>query len=991
MLTILTQEMRKKQFRIFSLLFVLGSFAYAQTTGHVKDSDGFPEADVEVKIKGTDKAAFTDENGDFNIDARIGDILIIKGKEITVTSENLGDLSTQLNPKSENIDLGTAVVTGYSTQRKEEVTAAVSVVNAKDLMDAKSPNITNLLQGKVAGLRITSSSGQPGSTASLRLRGKTSISAGTDALWVVDGVIYHGTPNINPNDVETISVLKDAAATAQYGSRGANGVVVVTTKRARGNGLVINADYSTSYNRFNPGKFEVMNGSELYNLFQNMKGAPKLPDALATTNYDWVKNGTKTGIVQDANLSINSNSESTKLFSSIGYYNEEGTVKGYEYERLSARINLDQKLSDRLTFKPKLNATYTTRDNRQHDLYSMYMNMPWDNPFLPNGKPVNPRVDEENKVIDKWYGRDYSNYYYDLQTNYSKSENFDIQANMDFSWKISNSLTFESTNNVQYYTTTSVGYTDPNSISGMASDPKGSIYQSSDKRVIRSFNQMLRYNRKFGLHSLAGYAAYEYNDYMYQSIDGTRRGILPGSEILNNGALTISANGTKNDYAFQAGLAQVNYGYDNRYNFQASYRLDGSSRFGKNNRYASFYAFSAGWNINNEAFLKDSKVISNLKLRASYGVVGNAGGNDGNYYRQYSLYGLSGQYDGNPAVTQGQYNNPNVTWEQTKDANIGLEIGLLNRINMTLDVYDKNTDKLLHFVTFPNTSGWSGYWDNVGKVNNKGIEFSISADILPRSSEVQWNVSFNIAKNKNVVKDLYNDTTINADGIAEGSLKRVAEGYDIDTWYMRKWAGVDPSNGKPLWEKVDATTGEITKVSNYNQATLQFIGNTTPDFNGGFASSVSYKGFTLSADFVYSKGGLAYNIGRSLFDSDGAYPYYNQMRMQSGWKRWTAADPENATHPELIFNNTSNSNKISSRYLEDASFLRMRSVRLGYNFDQKDIERIGLKGLGLYISGDNLWTATKYTGADIEAVISGDRTNNYPNPKRFTFGVNLTF
>ena len=310
---------------------------------------------------------------------------------------------------------------------------------------------------------------------------------------------------------------------------------------------------------------------------------------------------------------------------------------------------------------------------------------------------------------------------------------------------------------------------------------------------------------------------------------------------------------------------------------------------------------------------------------------------------------------------------------------------------MTLDVYDKNTDKLLHFVTFPNTSGWSGYWDNVGKVNNKGIEFSISADILPRSSEVQWNVSFNIAKNKNVVKDLYNDTTINADGIAEGSLKRVAEGYDIDTWYMRKWAGVDPSNGKPLWEKVDATTGEITKVSNYNQATLQFIGNTTPDFNGGFASSVSYKGFTLSADFVYSKGGLAYNIGRSLFDSDGAYPYYNQMRMQSGWKRWTAADPENATHPELIFNNTSNSNKISSRYLEDASFLRMRSVRLGYNFDQKDIERIGLKGLGLYISGDNLWTATKYTGADIEAVISGDRTNNYPNPKRFTFGVNLTF
>ncbi|MDH0660138.1 SusC/RagA family TonB-linked outer membrane protein, partial [Empedobacter sp. GD03865] len=203
--------------------------------------------------------------------------------------------------------------------------------------------------------------------------------------------------------------------------------------------------------------------------------------------------------------------------------------------------------------------------------------------------------------------------------------------------------------------------------------------------------------------------------------------------------------------------------------------------------------------------------------------------------------------------------------------------------------------------------------------------------------------------------------------------------------------GVDVATGKPMWEKIDEKTGEITTVTNYNQASLQRIGNTTPDFNGGFSSTMSYKGFTLSADFVYSKGGLAYNVGRELFDSDGAYPYYNQMKMQSGWKRWTAADPNNATHPELVYNGNANSNKISSRYLEDASFLRMRSLRLGYNFDQKDIESIGLKGLGLYISGDNLWTATKYTGADVEAVISGDRTSNYPNPKRFTFGLNLTF
>ncbi|WP_260391931.1 SusC/RagA family TonB-linked outer membrane protein [Empedobacter falsenii] len=971
---------------MFSLLFVLGSFAYAQTTGHVKDSVGFPEADVEVKIKGTDKVAYTDENGDFNIDAKIGDILIIKGKEITVTSGNLGDLSSYFQ-QDKVVDLGTAVVIGYSTQRKEEVTTAVSVVSAKDLVDTKSPNITNLLQGKDAGLTIINNSGKPGSTGSLKIRGKSSIYGNQDALWVVDGVIYHKTPVLNPNDVETISILKDAAATSQYGSRGANGVVIVTTKRGRGKGLTINVDYASSWNKFNPGKFEVMNSQEMYDNFLSMSKVPtdQIPSKeLATQNFDWVKNGTTVGVVQDASVSIASNTELTNLYSTINYYDEKGTVKGYEYERLSARINLDHKLSDRLTFKPKLNATYTTEKDREHSLYDMYLNMPWDSPYDKNGKLINPNTWDGGT----WYGRDYSNYYYDLSTNYGEGNKFDIQANMDFEWKISNSLTFQSTNNVQYYSETSMYYVDPKSISG--ADYDGSIYQYSDRRIVRLFNQMLRYNRKFGLHSLSGYVAYEYSDYDYKNLGATKQGVLPGTTVLNNGVTPFKSEGLRNDYAFQAGLAQVNYGYDNRYYAQASYRYDGSSRFAKGNQYKGFYAISGGWNVSNEAFLKDSNTISNLKLRASYGIVGNVGP-DNNLYMYYQLYSNSGQYNSLPALTQGQYGNNAISWETSKDTNIGLDIGLFNRINMTLDVYNKNTDGLLFFVKFPDTSGWSGYWDNVGVVNNKGIEFSINANLFKPSSEFQWNLAFNIAKNKNKVKELYGGTPIFVDATANGYMKRIEEGYDMDTWYMRKWAGVDVATGKPMWEKIDEKTGEITTVTNYNQASLQRIGNTTPDFNGGFSSTMSYKGFTLSADFVYSKGGLAYNVGRELFDSDGAYPYYNQMKMQSGWKRWTAADPNNATHPELVYNGNANSNKISSRYLEDASFLRMRSLRLGYNFDQKDIESIGLKGLGLYISGDNLWTATKYTGADVEAVISGDRTSNYPNPKRFTFGLNLTF
>jgi len=971
--------MRKRKFKIFSILFVLGTLTYAQTSGSLKDADGFPEMDVEVKIKGSEKVAYTDENGVFNIDAKVGDVLLVKGKEILVTSADLGDLTAKLGYE-EIVALETAVITGYSTQRKEEITAAVSVVDSKELLDSKSPNISNLLQGKVAGLRITSGSGQPGAAPSLRLRGRSSIYGNQEALWVVDGVIFHESPNLNPNDVETISILKDAAATSQYGSRGANGVVIVTTKRGRGQGLTINADYSSSFNTFNPGNFKVMSGSELYDMFGTMQGAPTLPTEVRNQNFDWVDNGTKTGVVQDANLSINSNTEKSNLYSTIGYYNEEGTVKGYKYERLSARLNLDQKISDRISFKPKLNATYTTKENRQHSLYNMYMNMPWDNPFASDGRAINPR--DEGVT---WYGRDLTNYYYDLQTNYSESENFDIQANLDFSWKISDAFTFESTNNVQYYTTTSTTYIDPSSIAGTAFD--GSIYQYSDRRIVRLFNQMLRYNKKIGLHNLGAYVAYEYSDYEYKNISGTSQGIVPGTQILDNGANPFDNTGTKNDYAFQAGLAQFNYGYDNRYNFQASYRLDGSSRFGENNRYANFYAFSAGWNVSNEAFLRDSKIISNLKVRASYGVVGNVAPN---YYTQYGLYALSGQYDGQPALIQDQYRNPDVTWETSKDTNIGLELGLFERVNMTLDLYNKNTDGLLHFVTFPNTAGWTGYWDNIGKINNKGIEFSFNANLLNPSSEFQWNVSFNIAKNINEVKAIYNDAPIYFDAIVGGNLKRIEVGRDIDSWYLRKWAGVDAATGNALWERVDPTTGEVTYVSNYNNATLQYVGESTPDFNGGFGTTMSYKGFTLSADFVYSSGGYAYNIGRELFDSDGAYPYYNQMKLEDDWSRWTPENT-NATHPKLVFNNTSFSNKTSSRYLEDASFLRMRSVRLAYDFKAEHAKSIGLKGVRLYVSGDNLWTATKYTGADVESVISGDRTSNYPNPKRFTVGANLTF
>src|SRR5690606_11197805 len=285
---------------------------------------------------------------------------------------------------------------------------------------------------------------------------------------------------------------------------------------------------------------------------------------------------------------------------------------------------------------------------------------------------------------------------------------------------------------------------------------KGTIYQFSDKRIVRFFNQMLKYSDTFGKHTVSGFAGYEYSDYSYSSLGLTGKGIAPGSEIVGNAAEVLSKSGTKNDYSFQSGIIQGNYGYDDRYNAQVSYRLDGSSRFGRESQYGSFYALSGAWNIHNEEFF-NSKWINLMRIRASYGSVGNT---PTNYYASYSTYGLAAQYNGEPAAILGQFQNANVSCEKAKDANIGLELGLFNRVNLTVDLYNKNIDGLLYYVEFPSTAGWSGYWKNVGSIRNKGVEFAINGDLFQPESEFQWNLGVNFAHNNNRITSLENDADI---------------------------------------------------------------------------------------------------------------------------------------------------------------------------------------------------------------------------------------
>lgn len=965
--------------------------AFQQEVKGKVTSGGVVLPGVTVTVKeDPSKSTSTNAEGEFSIGAETGQTLVFSAlghekKEVAVTGATL---NVELSASEENID--EVVVTGYSTQKKGEISASIVSLDQKKLKDSKSPNVSNLLQGKVAGVDVVGT-GRPGQQANVKIRGRSSLSSGTNPLWVVDGVITHGVANINPNDIETISVLKDAAATTQYGSRGTNGVIVVTTKRALREGEgTFSVNLSSGVSKFNFGQFKLMNSQELwdyYQTFPNQKDIdPNVTQDVLNNDYNWIKNGTQTAPVNDFSANYMGKTEKTSVFASANYYGEKGSLKGYDFERITGRFNVEHKLTDRLTFKPKLNAAYTTYLDKQHSLYNMMFYLPWDNPNNADGTIKNPQDADANVL---WLGRDHTNYLYDLQYNYGKGQTFDMQGNFDFSYRISDRFTFESMNNLTYYNQTSMSYADPNSNAGR--NDKGTIYQFSDKRITRFFNQMLKYNETFGKHTVSGFAAYEYSDYVYSSLNAKGKGIAPGSQILGNAASVLDFGGTKNDYSFQSGILQGTYGYDNRYNLMASFRVDGSSRFGQNQQYGAFYSVSGAWNINNEAFFNVPS-INLLRLKASYGGVGNV---PIDYYSSFATYGLNAQYNGEPAAIQKNFQNANVSWEKSYDANLGLELGMFNRLNLSVDLYNKNTSGLLYYVEFPSTAGWDGYWLNIGGLRNRGVEVALSGSVFSPENPFQWDLGVNVAHNNNKITSLKD-----GQDIPKGNM-RFSEGHDVDSWYMRKWAGVDPENGDPLWETIDENTGEVSTTSNYNDAALQFVGAATPKFQGGFNSAMNYKGFNLNASFAYQNGGVTYNAARELFDSDGAYASYNQMILMDGWSRWSAENP-NATHPRAEYNNTSLSNKTSSRYLESTNFLRLRNVTLGYTFSESLVSKLKLKGLNVYLSGDNLWTSTKFSGLDPEAAIlgndnsadkagGGDATSQYPAPKRLIFGLNLTF
>jgi TonB-linked SusC/RagA family outer membrane protein len=931
---------------------------------------------------------------------------------------------TDTKPKTEKETvIEDVVLVGYKTQKKSTNTSSASTVSDAQLKDQNTSNIGDMLQGKAAGLSVNVS-GNPDENAGINIRGFASLYGSTGPLWVIDGVIIGNVqPNsLDPNQIESVTVLKDAASTALYGSTGANGVIVVTTKQGKKNSSNLSFSVSSSFSTPNLGNFKLKDSQQLlkdydvmYRKYMNTKQLtdPSLdfdaitnPYILPTqapnwytgrpqgnlNNYNWFDNAFQTGVTNNYNVSYSAGTDKSKTFISLGYIAEDYIIKGNKKDSYFFRLNHDYEVTKSITLKPKVSIGYYDYNTiKGGDVYSAYIYMPWDSPYGANGAVLDAQTD----LTQTWYTRERSNPYYDVQWNTTKRNEWDLLGAFEAEVKLFSNLKFVSNNSINRINFTKQTYLDPKSNAGKAFG--GRLIDETRNTTTLFTNQMLKFDDKFGNHNINALLAYEFRENKYDPRIYNNNNLISGKTALEILGSASKSKGIPVEKARQSILFNAEYDYANKYFVQVSARRDGSSQFGvstnktKKNMYGNFYAISGGWNIHKEDFLKNQKVLTELKLRASYGKVGNL---PKEAYNHFTYYGLGTNYNNSPGGVLDNVAYDEYTWETTKQTNLGLNVAFLNRFRLSADVYRNLTDGLLTFIQLPETSGQTKQLRNAGSLKNEGVELVLSADII-KTQNYKWTVDANWSKNTNRLLSFNFGKPNFDDGIY------AQEGLDASSYALREWAGVNPNNGAPQWyTNTKDSNGNLVKdiTSNANNANIIPISASTPDFTAGINSNLKIYDFTLNINAYGVFGGKILNSPRALYDSDGAYPKYNQMEMPEGSVRWEKPG-DVATHPAMIYANPSFSNGVTSRYLEDQTFIKIRSIRLGYDVPKQYLDAIYAKSLNVFISAENVHTFSKFSGVTPEVGVSDSPSKNkpgfagtvYPNPRRFTLGLNINF
>jgi TonB-linked SusC/RagA family outer membrane protein len=1026
--------------RLLILLLLFSSTAvFAQTrtvTGRVYSAkDNTPLPGASVVVKGTTTGTVTDADGNFKLQVNDPAATALQIRFIGMQQQEVAISNSPVNIslRSSGKDLDELVVIAYGTAKKSSFTGSVSQIKGDELVNRQVSSVSKALQGLAAGVQSTSTSGQPGSDATIRIRGVGSINASADPLYVVDGVPYGGSLNaINPSDVESISVLKDAASSALYGSRGANGVIIITTKKGKKLGNHIDARISQGFSQRAVKDYEKVTTDQYFQMYweaiRNAGLTSGLSPATAATQAssnlvrrvginpygtafpqpvgtdgklvagaktlwddNWGDAMQRTGQRTEANLSVNGATDKTRYFISGGYLNDQGIYLGSGFKRYNVRSNID--IDAKKWLKVGLNIAGAHSDQQappsedsRTDNYVNYGRL------MSSFYPVYQRdratgaylLDANgNKMFDYGSyrpsaGNPNSNLVATSAIDKHNVSRDDVSARVYGEATIWRGLKFKSSYNADYVSRQTHDYTNPTL--GFDAEVGGTVERATYRTFSWTFNNIFTYeetfNEKHHLTLLAGQEAYKFKTTF---LDGQKSGFsLPGLDEPSDASLIKDLQGYTDTYSLSSYLGRAEYDYSGKYFLSASLRRDGSSRFAPNRRWGTFWSIGGSWKATEEEFLKNAAWLNLLTLRASYGAQGNDNLGADSYYNYYPLLEVNSNLGEGGTYRRFIY-NPQLKWETNLNFNLGIDFSTFeNRLGGTVEFFQRKSKDLLYSKPLAPSLGYSSLDQNIGALKNTGVDVTIHG-VPVRTKDFTWSIDLNATHYKNVITELPQKEIITG-------TKKLMVGHSIYDFWLREWAGIDQATGLPLWyvDKADGTKGT---TGTYSSATQYYTGSSLPDVYGGLTNTFNYKGFSFS--FL-----IAYSLGGKVLDQD--YLFMLGTGTSAGrsfgtemLNHWTPEN-KNTDVPKLTTVQT-NWTSVSSRFLYDASYARLKSVNLSYNLPKSLLDKAQLNNVTIYLQAENLFTLYNHKGLDPEQSVGGTTYYRYPAVKSLSAGINLSF
>ena len=936
---------------------------------------------VTVMIEGTNTGTITNIDGQYELDANADDRLVFSFVGMvtrTIAIEGRQQIDVQL--ESEVAQLGEIVVTGYGTESRRLISGSVGVVGGDDLEESSLRTIDGVLQGRSAGVQITQSSGTPGAANAIRIRGSSSISAGNEPLIVVDGIpVTTGNfaqvgfsgqgidalADINPNDIESITVLKDASAAAIYGARATNGVILITTKRGKEQKtqLRFNATY---------GLQDLENRLEMLNAEQwhDLKGTePADPDNVINT--DWLSEVLRTAPTANYELSASGGDAQTQFFVSGNYYDQTGILLGTSYERLSGRVNLDHKVNNDFDIGMSFGVSYALNTRVEGD---QSLNAPLANAIA--NPAIFPVFNEDGS-----YNEDapFANPVAIGKEAINEAHSYRTLGNIFGNYRILNNITLSTKWGFDYLSLREHSYDPATTRQGARSNGIGLEAQSNVLNIVS--NNTMRYANSFFVdHNLEVLGGYSFE--IFQRRNQLIRGVdfpNPWFQYISEAGTISNASANATDRGMNSYFGQLRYNYNYRYIVSFTARYDGSTRFSEENRYGFFPATSIAWRMSEENFFQQLNLpVNEFRWRAGYGITGNDGIPD---FAYLALFGGGANYLGQSGIFPRGLANPELKWETTYQYNAGVDIGFFNdRIELSIDYYQNHTKDLLFSRPISFTSGYGSITSNIGELENKGIEFTLNT-VNVSNDNFSWNTSFNISRNRNKILSLYNDQPL--DNLGRGS-NSVRVGEPLGIFYGYQSLGVDPSTG-------DIVFADITEDGQITSDDRTKIGDPNPDFIGGLTNRFNYQNFELSVFLQFSYGNDIFNGTRIFIESMKG----SDNQTTAVLDRWREPGDETSV-PRATALDPNNNNRISSRFIEDGSYLRVKNVTLSYNLGSSLANRLGMSSARVFVMGQNLLTFTNYSGMDPEVnyagpsdLIMGTDFFTHPQVRTISAGINI--